>query len=338
MVQARSRLNTGTVARRGRLTLPEDRRDYLRALLLNEFQSHAGFLKAYIDFLSRYERLLEALPRVTDPPLGQGTGVNPETDWGALRGLISSRSRLIHLRQYREDIEALCHQWGLRCPWAASWVHTASLRWANAGISYQEIFEHEGDFPSEMVAFVRERAAEKPTPLRRLPWLNSSIRRWTGREGESVVPMFLVPPHFQDCGWLSSMEASKRFEYLLDRASVRWPSPKIEFEYNAFLDFASVKKKAVEETRRQWEKNRRESEAAGFTLESTKPVLPLHVHWLFLRICPQDPYGRPLGWSIIAEREYKTVDTVRVPVRLLAKELEISLPPLPPGPHPKFRH
>ena len=154
-----------------------------------------------------------------------------------------------------------------------------------------------------------------------------------------MVPMFLVPPHYQDDGWLSSAEASWRLEFLLDRASVPWPSPKVEFEfeYNAFSDFASVKKKAVDETRRQWERNRRELESAGFTLENTKPELPLHVHWLFLRICPQEQYGRPLGWRLIAKDEDKSFEAVRGAVLVLADELEISLPNIPAGAPRKFR-
>ena len=281
--------------------------------------------------------MLEALPRVTDPPVGVDAGVNPEDDWDALRELVTLRPTLMHLRQYRQDIETLCHYWGLRCPWAAPWVHTASLRWANAGMSIQDFLEIEDQVSPQTRSTIRNLVSEDQPPLRRLPWLNSSLRKLLAGNTDRIVPISLVPPYFTETGTIAAAEGSSRYKYLLDKASVRRPSKvHVEVEFDPISDdLTSAKERAVRELERRWEQTRRALEAEGFDLENTKPALSLHVHWLFLRICPQN--GRPLGWSIIARREHKTVDTVRVPVRLLAKELEISLPPLPPGPRPKFR-
>jgi hypothetical protein len=59
--------------------------------------------------------------------------------------------------------------------------------------------------------------------------------------------------------------------------------------------------------------------------------LPTHIHWLFLRLCPQP--DRPLSISQIADRETEIVDerTIRRAVKDLAAAMGIRLPRLRPG-------
>lgn len=57
----------------------------------------------------------------------------------------------------------------------------------------------------------------------------------------------------------------------------------------------------------------------GFEHRDSRPNLARDVHWLFLRICPNEPGGTPRSYREIA-------DTARKAVTRLAKELAISLP------------
>ena len=107
-------------------------------------------------------------------------------------------------------------------------------------------------------AVIRELAAENPTPVRRLPWLNSSLRQLTKGLIESVVRLDLVPPYFTETGTMAALEGSSRFEYLLDRASVRRPSKvHVEVEFDPISDdLTSAKERAVRELERRWEQTR----------------------------------------------------------------------------------
>lgn len=330
--------------RRGRLTLPEERRDFLRALLLNEYQRDEGFRREYLVHLWYYERLLEALPRVTNPPVGLGADRHPEESWGALCDLIDRRPQLVHLAWYRRHTEALSERWGLRCSWAPPWIHNASLQWANAGMSLQDFMAVKDQLPAAMVEVVLERTAQQLEPLpRRLPWLQSSLRRCVRGETDSVALFDFVPDYFRDCsGIIPQAEASSRFEYLLDQAAVKAPSAEaridgITYDPARGGDWMTVKRRWEKKARAQWEQNRRQWEEAGFVLEDTRSQVQEHIRWLFFHTCPQEPRGRPLGWKAIADREGVSVETARKPVLELAAELEITLPRLPAGRPPTSR-
>ena len=87
----------------GRLTLAEARLDFLRALLLNEYQGHAAFIAELIGLIAYHERLLEALPRVINPPVGMSID-QPEDAWNAADAILARRPRLIHLHFYQDKV------------------------------------------------------------------------------------------------------------------------------------------------------------------------------------------------------------------------------------------
>jgi len=132
----------------GRVTLPEERLDRLRALLLLRYQGYRGFLRDWLHILCHYERLLQALQR--QRPRLEPDG--PEQAWQALEAAVADwpvltrvgarrSSRHRHLRRYRGEINGLCDRWGLRCDWAPAWVHEACFEWANRAVSPEEITE-----------------------------------------------------------------------------------------------------------------------------------------------------------------------------------------------------
>jgi hypothetical protein len=69
----------------------------------------------------------------------------------------------------------------------------------------------------------------------------------------------------------------------------------------------------------------------GWKLRDLPHGLQAHVHWLFLRLCPQP--DQPLGVAAIASRETPPPDqrTVRRAVTELARSMRITLPPLRVG-------
>jgi hypothetical protein len=332
------------VARRGRLTLPEDRRDYLRALLLNEYQGHEEFFVEWVSILCYFERLLEALPRVLHPPVGVEID-QPEQEWQALQTLLTSTRPHRFVGRYKEEITELSSRWGLRCDWSAAWIHWSSLEWANRGMSVEDLERSFAELPPEAqrrAALARdailESVAERAGPLatrRRLPWLNSSLRKFFKREAEAPGGLSLVPWYFLDNDLISQSEASHRFDYLLERGPTAQTEAKlaIEVEVDLLRDggWSTVKRRVVEAARRQWEEQRHKTLEAGYILQDTQPQLATHVRWLFLRICPQPHMGRPLGWRAIAKSECVSVETVRNAVIPPANELGLTSPRLPAG-------
>jgi hypothetical protein len=93
-------------------------------------------------------------------------------------------------------------------------------------------------------------------------------------------------------------------------------------------DWETVKDVILEEARRQRDEIRAELAQQDFLVIDTEPALDRHIHWLYLRICPQKDFGRPLGWDAIAQRENVTIKTVKKFVLPLAHDLGLSLPRL----------
>lgn len=336
--------NVVGVDRRGRTILPEARVDWLRAVLLNEYHGERGFVSDWMALLCHYERLLEALPRVTDPPVGD-CGRQPEDLFGALDQIAAKRPRLVHLHRYRDEVKALCNKWGLRCAWAPAWVHWANLRWANRDMSIEDLELAFDALPPEMqkrTAAARDAILRSATgnqggngTKRRLPWLDCSLRKFV--RGEAALPCLpsLVPEYFLDHDFISQFEASGRLDYLLGRGpgvdTERKLSVEIRYDILRDQNWSAVKQRVVEAARSEWQEDRRKALRAGFILQDTQPQLPTHVQWLFLRICPQADIGRPLGWRAIAQREHVSVAAVRDAVIPLANQLGLTLPDLPAG-------
>lgn len=82
---------------------------------------------------------------------------------------------------------------------------------------------------------------------------------------------------------------------------------------------------------REWHKQTTEElNKKGFSTPADRELLR-HIHWLYLRICPQPDLGRPWGFERIAQGEH----TVRQPVGRVVKSLidilDLSLPTIPSG-------
>lgn len=335
--------------RRGQLALPEDRRDYLRAPLLDEFMNHDGFFREWLTLLCYYERLLEALPRVLHPPVGGGIG-QPEEEWEALDAMLERKPPLLILRAYRDRVKALCSRWGLRCDWAAAWVHLANLEWANRGMTIEDLrldfaaLRPEQQKRTALAYRVLLRIAtgkagkdDRKLRKRRLPWLNSFLRKSLRGQADLPSPPDLVPPHLRYQDRISKSEAAERFDFLLSQAGHSEESVQseiaIRFAYDPLRggNWANIRRRVVEEAQLQWAEGRRAILRRGFILQDTQPQLPTHGRWLFLRICPQTDIGRPLGWRAIAKREDVTYEAIRDVVIPLATELGLTLPQLPSG-------
>ncbi len=100
-------------------------------------------------------------------------------------------------------------------------------------------------------------------------------------------------------------------------------------------DWKAVESQILSKARRKRDAIREDYIKAGFVLRDTEPDLKLHVRWLYLRISPQPDTGRPWGPTKIASNERCSLYTVRNTVSQLARELGITVPPLPPGRRPR---
>lgn len=112
----------------------------------------------------------------------------------------------------------------------------------------------------------------------------------------------------------------------------------VEAEYQPLSadNWAETEKTLLEEARRNRDEIRRQYAEVGYILQDSEPALARHVRWLYLRICPQEGVGRPLGWSAIVrykdwDIEWLTPSGVQKAVDPLAAELGIILPPLKAG-------
>jgi hypothetical protein len=108
-----------------------------------------------------------------------------------------------------------------------------------------------------------------------------------------------------------------------------------------YLPFVTHARKRFEteiltQARRQMDGiERKYQEMLAWDRPDVKSSLALHIHWLYLRICPQEDIGRPWGFQMIAKAEEPPrpeKSTVQGAVLRLARELGITLPELPPGP------
>jgi hypothetical protein len=72
-----------------------------------------------------------------------------------------------------------------------------------------------------------------------------------------------------------------------------------------------------------------QAERAGWLLGDARTRGPLHVSWLFKRLCPRE--GTVLGYAAIAAADDVDPNTVRKAVTGLATFMDIPLPTLPAG-------
>ena len=151
----------------------------------------------------------------------------------------------------------------------------------------------------------------------------------------------------QDAEWLLEWRGLAQWLGVVAASAPAVPVPAIlkasesavkEEEWLVNEPWDRVERRIVDELRRVRDSIREMAKESGvLRQQDTRPRLGDHVRWLFLRICPQKPGGRPLSWSDIAERDgVPNTETIRDPVRSLAHELGIALPRLPPGRRPRF--
>ncbi|OGO08457.1 MAG: hypothetical protein A2Y61_01760 [Chloroflexi bacterium RBG_13_60_13] len=196
------------------------------------------------------------------------------------------------LHGYPEELEALAEEWGLRSDWAAPWLHACLMQHLYPDLA-----------SSEALSLI---------PVNFSGDLDSVFE---AVRGENVICIQVryapYPPRV-------------RRDPSQDLATVDWKR-----------DFIPPRQKAKEEAMSQLEQQMDEMDRRylnrGYGLRDTEPELMRHVHWLFLRICPQPDIGSPWGYQKIADAHVVGKTTVRDAVLALAREMEINLPQLPPG-------
>lgn len=338
----------------GRVTLPGWRQDGLRALLMWHYEDNFEFWKEWLSLLYRYERLLEALARAKHRDPHVGTRLHDDLAWEALDAAIKSsrvptkvggerQSRNIHLRRYREDLKALCDKWGLRCYWALAWIHASFVEWVTRIVPAEQIAEEFDKVPPAAQAFVLRIAFEHGLSSARQ--IRNRWRRYVQDADRDLpdVPQ-LLPPRFIIDDVISDWQRDERQDHLYRRHIRTHGSPtsnnmiRVEVEYQPWPvdDWQDVRKQILKEARRRRDEIRRAWVKAGWSLRDREPELGSHIHWLYLRICPQKDIGRPWGWQKIADARGFSKTTVRDAVLALAHELGIILPELPSGPAPEF--
>ncbi|MEX1254142.1 MAG: hypothetical protein WEE64_07360 [Dehalococcoidia bacterium] len=169
------------------------------------------------------------------------------------------------------------------------------------------------------------RSASGASPKRRLPWLNSSLRRFMRGQADSICHLDLVPAYFRYSDDLSASERSSRFEYLLERHPRRDALDEAEIvvrtTYNPLYDKRPSINAAIQrEARRQQDEILRRYTNAGCLVVDTEPKLFRNVNWLFERVALTKP---PREIALHAGHGQPTVEKA---VASLARELGIRLP------------
>jgi hypothetical protein len=355
-----------------RITLQEERQDGLRVMLMWHYEGHLEFIDDSLWLLYWYERLVEALSRATHRYPDVAKHEHVDVAWEALESAINGapvrtrvagrrrthvsgsvysvrQSRNAHLRRYRDDLVAQCVRWGLRCDWAPAWFHAANLEYVQRLMSGEELAAIWDRLPPGVqAAAIRMGHEPGKGPLRKE--IQNRWRRYVQAVDQELPDLpSLVPRRYIDDDWISQRQMTAWREHF---SRARFPgggpaSPKIgiEEEYDPWpVDrWQEVEKRILREARRQRDEIRAEYVRAGFVPEKVQPSLAVHIHWLYLAICPQPDAGKPLGWTEITRfkdwgpgYEYLSSSAIQKAVEPLAEELGIDLPDLEPGRPSKY--
>jgi hypothetical protein len=201
------------------------------------------------------------------------------------------------LRGYPEELEALADRWGLRCDWAPTWLHACLIE-----CLYPELPFSQGlslvpfQVNSDLQSIIETVRGEYDICIK--------VRY------EPYPPVVLRDPS-------------------QDLATIDWKRDFIKAREKA-------KEEALEQLGEQMDEIDRRHLDRGYIRRDTEPELGCHIHWLYLRICPQPDIGRPWGYRKIADTYVVGKTTVRDAVLALACEMGITLPKLPAGPPPRF--
>jgi hypothetical protein len=213
---------------RGRVTLPEERQDTRRSMLMWHYERNLGFWKDYLWLLYRCERLIEALVNPLDGrPRHDWVGLYADEDkaWQALDAAIDGgpvatnvsgkrrvstggrqymvpESRNTHLRRYRQELMDLCDKWGLRCQWAPPWIHASLVESVQQVVSAEELTAKFDQLPPGVQAAILNVAPRDTwSPARQL-WCR--FRRWVqgeAAEDELRGAPTLLPGRYPIEGW-----------------------------------------------------------------------------------------------------------------------------------------
>jgi hypothetical protein len=331
----------------GRIVVPGERADYLKIVLMYHYGRNKGFVKGYLWLLYRYERLLEALIRATKRHPDVGAYEREAAAWEALDAAIGSQpvrtpvgqrvSRNTSLRRYRQELIDLCNKWGLACSWAPMWLHACLVNF----VALSTIPEDVSRLPIDQQIGLRKAGA----PVDFVPRcrFRRFIRRRGGDEGARPTPgdfPYLWPSWVWERARdddIASWTLQGRRDYLQELAGIASESPRqmIRIEVKADPLYGDtweyVRKRIMEAARPLWDEMYDLYINQGFLRYDTEPELQRHASWLYMRICPQEGTGKPLGWRRIANKEGVSWFTVRDTVLALAKELEIDLSTPPAG-------
>jgi len=221
----------------------------------------------------------------------------PRHDQGWAKACVVANGWL-DLRYYPRELLAVAEGWGLRCDWAAPWLHAC-------------LVEHlYPDLPSsEELSLI---------PMNLNTDLDSAFESVRGEDiiclkvrYKPTPPMVLRDPSH-------------------DLATIDWKRDFIKVREKTAAE-------AIKQLNEQMDEIDRKYLGRGYRLRDAEPALSRHIHWLYLHICPQPDIGRPWGWQKIADTfGIPSKTSVRNPVLALAREMGITLPDLPPGQPARF--
>ena len=86
----------------------------------------------------------------------------------------------------------------------------------------------------------------------------------------------------------------------LSQWSRRPESRMVSVPVSPFNDLASVKRDTDAEVEEVYKEMQKQVEELGWVIDNRREPLR-HIHWLYLRICPQPDIHRPWGWPLISK-------------------------------------
>lgn len=351
-------VGTGRV---GRISQPEERRDWKRVLLLVHYEANQDFWTDWRLVGYDYEPLLEALIRCKHRHPWVASN-DDEQAWIGLTRAIEYRpvayggrspgdppqvrnSRNFHLRRYSDRVRDFAARWGLRCDWAPAWIHASYLEWIRL-IAPRELVEALWEnLPPGLQRALKDSLAKMPTQRDLRGRLRKALRTGAELEGQPSLVRAAERRTFD----FSSTLLEKRWERLgrvrlrnLRVGPAAWMPDsgiKIDVGYEPWPndEWADVEARIVAEARRQRDLIRQAYREAGFVHWDKEPQIKEHVRWLYLRICPPQDGGRTPSWNAIAASQPVPVServnwrTVKWAVERLADEMGIELPKVPRG-------
>jgi len=287
---------------------------------MEHYETNSDFMSALAAFLARHGRLLKTEKKLvvedllnrhhywqTQQIMQEATGSGDEATFNeAARWTAAIWRRQENLREpvrrhnaflahYLKELENLAFEWGLRADWAANHLHHAVVLFLTSPGRLLQLMDltdlglpHEGIPYCRIVVDVTYHPSHPPAPEGRL------------------------------------RDLTKQYEKVPDPRSPIGSTIMVWYG-----DWDAVEAAIVEEAKRQRDAIRAQlAERADVSIRDTESALDRHVYWLYLHICPQEDFGRPLGWKAIQQREGASVKTIRDAVSSLAHELGITLPQL----------